>query len=70
MLEEKIELLYNTINERTRQWEEYRKLFGKDHFLTESIFDSMRGLEEVFELISGRSYTEVLIEKCKKAMVA
>ena len=63
MLEEKIEVLYNTIQERKHQWSEYVKLFGEDHCLTKGVFETIWGLEEAFKLISGRSYTSVLLEK-------
>ncbi len=67
MLEEKIEVLYNTIQERTHQWSEYVKLFGEDHTLTKGVFNTIWGLEEAFKLISGRSYTSVMIEKIEAA---
>lgn len=70
MLEEKIEELYNTIAERTHQWNEYVKLFGKDHAITKGVFDSLWGLEEAFKILSGRSYTSVVIERLDESMKA
>lgn len=63
MLEEKIEILYNTIIERTKKWGEYCSMFGKDDILTEGVFNSIIGLEEAFQLLAGRSYTSVMLER-------
>lgn len=63
MLKEKIELLFNTIKERQHQWYTYANEYGKDDILTTIAYENLSGLEEAFQLISGRSYTSVLIEK-------
>lgn len=70
MLEEKIEVLFNTIKDRQKQWCKYRDLFGEDYFLTKEIFNSLYGLEEAFQILSGRSYTSVVIERLHNAINA
>jgi hypothetical protein len=63
MLEEKIELLFNTIKERQHQWYTYKNNYGENDILTTIAYENLSGLEEAFQLLSGRSYTSVLLEK-------
>lgn len=64
-MENYIETLFNTIKERSHKWMEYKEMFGDHHILTESVFNSLTGLEEAFQMAAGHSYTTHLIAFCK-----
>ena len=69
-MESNIEKLFNIIIERQHKWDEYRKLFGENHYMTDMVFRSLDGLEEAFNIIAGHSFTEHLINKCKQDISA
>ena len=69
-MEEIIERLFNIISERSLKWMEYKELFGEDDDITQHIFNSICGLDEAFEIISGHSYTTHLIARIEENMKA
>ena len=67
-MENAIEKLFNIIKENTKQWYEYKELFGDKDPIATVMLNNITRLEKAFERIAGHSYTTHLIEYCRSCL--
>lgn len=61
-METKINELLAAINKALLKYDEVEKTFGKDDVYTKAVCMKVRGMQEAFEIVTGKSYIEYLME--------
>lgn len=61
-MESRIKKLFETIQEEQERLNQLKVLFGADDSMTRNTFRELVGMEKAFEIITGKSVTQYLID--------